>query len=89
MPPVGKRPQRSGIVLRLPKILPVVQEVKAAQVRLPDGTCHEMATFTTLPWDTVEECLRVRELGREIAKNGCLRTVDQWQAWHLKFAHGK
>ena len=68
---------------------PEMTSMRAARVPLPDGTCHEMATFTTLPWDTVEECLRARELGREIAKNGCLRTVDQWQAWHLKFAHGK
>lgn len=24
-----------------------------------------------------------------MAKTGCLRTVAEWQEWHLRFAHGK
>jgi hypothetical protein len=68
---------------------PVMSSMTPESVPLPDGSSHEMATFTTEPWDTVEECLRARELAREISKTGCLRTVDEWGAWHIKFTHGK
>ena len=68
---------------------PVMSSMTAAAVPLPDGARHEMATFTTEPWDTVEECLQARLIGRDLAKTGCLRTVVDWSAWHLKFSHGK
>lgn len=68
---------------------PVMCSMTAAAVPLPDGSRHEMATFTTEPWDTVEECLQARLIARELAKTGCLRTVDEWHAWHVKFSHGK
>lgn len=68
---------------------PVMSSMTAALVPLPDGSRHEMATFTTEPWETVEECLRAREIAREMSRTGCLRTVDEWSAWHIKFSHGK
>jgi hypothetical protein len=68
---------------------PVMGSMTPELVPLPDSSLHEMATFTTKPWETVEECLRAREIAREMSKTGCLRTVDEWFAWHLKFAHGK
>lgn len=68
---------------------PVMNSMTAEFVPLPDGSRHEMATFTTEPWETVEECLRAREIAREISKTGCLRTVDEWRAWHVKYIHGK
>lgn len=68
---------------------PVMSSMTAVPVPLPDGSRHEMATFTTEPWDTVEECLQARLVAREMAKTGCLRTVDEWRAWHVKFVHGK
>ncbi|WP_187393196.1 hypothetical protein [Arthrobacter echini] len=69
---------------------PVMSSMTAELVPLPDGSRHEMATFTTEPWDTVEESLRAREIAREMSKaGGCLRTVDEWRAWHLKYTHGK
>ncbi|WP_197061955.1 hypothetical protein [Sinomonas humi] len=68
---------------------PVMGSMTAEFVPLPDGSRHEMATFTTEPWETVEECLRAREIAREMSKTGCLRTVDEWAAWHIKYTHGK
>ena len=68
---------------------PVMPSMTAAAVPLPDGTTHEMATFTTEPWESVEDALRAREIAREMAKTGCLRTVEEWQEWNLRFAHGK
>ncbi|GAA3294894.1 hypothetical protein GCM10017708_31160 [Arthrobacter citreus] len=68
---------------------PVMSSMTAAAVPLPDGSRHEMATFSTEPWDTVEECLQARLIARELVKTGCLRTVDEWHAWHVKFSHGK
>ena len=54
------------------------------------GTAHEVASFNTLPWDTIDECVR----GREVAKNNadagsCLRTVEQWRQWELRRSHGQ
>lgn len=68
---------------------PVLSSMRGEWVRLPDGTTHELATFTTEPWETVEECLRAREIAREMAKTGCLRTVADWRDWDVKFTHGK
>lgn len=68
---------------------PVMNSMTAETVPLPDGSRHEMATFTTEPWETVEECVRARGLAREMSKTGCLRTVDEWGAWNIKFTHGK
>lgn len=68
---------------------PVATSMTPEFVPLPDGSRHEMATFTTEPWDTVEECLRGREIAREMSKTGCLRTIDEWGAWHVKYTHGK
>lgn len=67
---------------------PVMNSMTPGMVPLPDGSRHEMATFTTEPWDTVEECLRARQIAREMSKTGCLRTVNEWAAWHLKLTHG-
>lgn len=71
------------------KRAPVMSSMTAELVPLPDGTEHELATFTTEPWPTVEDALRARLIAREMAKVGCLRTVAEWQEWHLRFAHGK
>lgn len=59
---------------------PVMSSMTAELVPLPDGSRHEMATFTTEPWDTVEESLRAREIAREMSKTECLRTVNEWRA---------
>ena len=58
-------------------------------VSLPDGSTHEVATFDTLPWETVEDAVRGRTVAREMGAHGCLRTEDEWRAWELKFKHGK
>lgn len=68
---------------------PVLSSMKSEWVLLPDGSRHEMATFNTEPWGTVEDCLRAREIAREMAETGCLRTASQWRAWDIKFTHGK
>lgn len=71
------------------KCAPLLDQMVPAMVPLPDGTEHEMATFPTRAWETVEEASRARRLAREWQKkNRCLRTVDQWRAWHLKLVHG-
>lgn len=54
------------------------------------GTAHEVASFNTRPWDTIDECVR----GRDVAKNNadagsCLRTVEQWRQWELRRSHGQ
>ena len=71
---------------------PVMSSMTPGAVPLPNGSRHEMATFTTDPWHRVEECLQVRLIARELSKTGCLRTVDEWSAWHIKhikFSHGQ
>jgi hypothetical protein len=78
-------PRSMDFDLKRRPVMPMTAEL----VPLPDGSRHEMATFTTEPWETVEECVRAREFAREMSKTGCLRTVDEWGAWHLKFTHGK
>lgn len=67
---------------------PVMSSMTAALVPLPDGSLHEVATFRTEPWETVEECVRARLLAKEQSRDGCLRTYDEWHRWALKFAHG-
>ncbi|WP_182142113.1 hypothetical protein [Schaalia sp. JY-X169] len=68
---------------------PVMGSMTNQWVLLPDGTQHEIATFTTEPWETVADCLRARELARDIAKTGCLRTVEEWRDWDVRFTHGR
>lgn len=68
---------------------PVRSSMSPGLVPLPDGSLHEMATFTTEPWETIEECLRAREIAREMAKTGCLRTFAEWRDWDVRFSHGK
>ena len=68
---------------------PLMASMVAEAVPLPDGSTHEMATFPTAPWESIEDCLRARAIAREIANTGCLRTVDEWREWHVRFAHGR
>lgn len=68
---------------------PVMSSIEPRMVPLPDGTSHEMATFTTEPWESVADCLRAREIAREMAKSGCLRTVNEWTDWDIRFVHGR
>lgn len=68
---------------------PVMSSMTAERVPLPDGMTHELATFTTEPWETVADCLRAREIAREMAKTECLRTMAQWREWDVRFTHGK
>lgn len=69
---------------------PVVDSITAEWVALPDGTKWEMAAFDTEPWERVEDGVRARQIARDIAKDGgCLRTVEQWKEWVLRFEHGK
>lgn len=68
---------------------PLMDSMVAEAVPLPDGSTHELATFPTAPWETVEECVRARAIAREIANVGCLRTVGEWREWHVRYAHGK
>lgn len=49
---------------------PLMSSMTAPLVPLPDGFRHEVATFSTEPWETVEECLRAREIAREMSKTG-------------------
>lgn len=68
---------------------PVMSSMTAEMVPLPDGSVHEMATFTTEPWETIDDALRARRIAKEMADSGCLRTVAEWRAWHTRFAHGR
>lgn len=68
---------------------PVMTSMTREMVPLPDGSSHEMATFTSEPWEQVEDCLRAREIAREMAQAGCLRTVSEWKDWEIRFSHGK
>lgn len=68
---------------------PVMDSMTAEFVPLSDGTTHEIATFTTEPWERVEDSLRARRIAREMAQTGCLRTVAEWSDWYVRFAHGK
>lgn len=68
---------------------PVMSTMTSEYVPLPDGTTHEIATFATEPWETVGDCLRAREIAREMARTGCLRTVEEWRDWNVRFTHGK
>lgn len=68
---------------------PDMSTIVSAMVPLPDGSRHEMATFETAAWETIGDCLRAREIARELARTGCLRTAAEWQNWYLRFAHGK
>ncbi|UJH69396.1 hypothetical protein [Ornithinimicrobium sp. INDO-MA30-4] len=68
---------------------PVMSSMTPEMVPLPDGSVEEMATFATQPWDRVEDCLRARQIARDMAETGCLRTVSEWHDWNVKFSHGK
>ncbi|MGP5287193.1 hypothetical protein [Glutamicibacter arilaitensis] len=68
---------------------PVMPSMTPEMVPLPDGSVEEMATFTTQPWERVEDCLRARQIARDMAETGCLRTVAEWRDWNLKYMHGK
>ncbi|WP_064906639.1 hypothetical protein [Gordonia sp. 852002-51296_SCH5728562-b] len=68
---------------------PVMESMRAEHVLDGDGVAHEVATFTTRPWDTVDECLRGRKVAKNIADTGCLRTVEQWRGWELRYEHGE
>lgn len=68
---------------------PVMSSMTPEMVPLPDGSTEEMATFTTEPWERVEDCLRARQIARDMAQTGCLRTIADWRDWDLKYTHGK
>lgn len=68
---------------------PVMSSMTQELVPLPDGTYGEFATFTTEPWERIEDCLRARQIAREMAQTGCLRTVTHWRDWDVRFTHGK
>lgn len=68
---------------------PIMETMEPRIVTLPDGSEHEVATFNTEPWDSIEDCLRGREIARQMGKTGCLRTVDQWREWSLRFEYGE
>ena len=68
---------------------PLFETMEAVEVPLPDGGTSEVATFDTAPWETAEEAIRARSIAREIAKNGALRTVQDWDGWRLRYEHGK
>ena len=68
---------------------PVMSSMTPEIVPLPDGTSEEMATFTTEPWERIEDCLRARQIAREMAQTGCLRTVAEWCDWDVRYSHGK
>lgn len=57
---------------------------------------HEVAGFSTGPWDTVGEYARAREIARHIAAErpgttgpnrptGCLRTREEWDTWKRRY----
>ncbi|MBM7366346.1 hypothetical protein [Gordonia hydrophobica] len=69
---------------------PVMESMRAERAPASEGELYEVATFTTRPWDTIDDCLR----GRKVAKNaadasGCLRRVSDWSGWALRFEHGE
>lgn len=53
-----------------------------------DGVAHEVASFPTLPWETIDDCLRGRQVAKSMADGGCIRTAAQWRAWSVRFEHG-
>ena len=49
-----------------------------------DGVSYEIADFDTEPYDTVDEFLLYKKTAQACAKNGCLRTVSDWEKFYLK-----
>ncbi len=68
---------------------PDMESMQTVHVARSCGCVFEMATFTTRPWDTVDDCLRGRRVAKNLAGTGCLRTVEQWRGWHLRYEHGE
>ncbi|MCX2163939.1 hypothetical protein [Corynebacterium auriscanis] len=68
---------------------PVMSSMTPEMVPLPDGSSKEMATFPTEPWERIEDCVRARQIAREMARTGCLRTVAEWRDWDVRYTHGK
>lgn len=68
---------------------PVMSSMAGVVVGDSDGRGrYEVATFDTEPWETVADATRGREVGKEIGREGCLRTVEQWGHWDLQRRHG-
>lgn len=68
---------------------PVMSSMTGVVVTDSDGSGrYEIASFDTEPWDTVAEATRGREVGKTIGRDGCLRTVEQWEHWDLQRRHG-
>ncbi|MGP9623722.1 hypothetical protein ACT3S7_12220 [Corynebacterium sp. AOP34-AQ2-28] len=68
---------------------PVMSSMAGVVVADSDGDGqYEVASFDTEPWETVAEATRGREVGKEIGREGCLRTVEQWEHWDLQRRHG-
>lgn len=68
---------------------PVMSSMAGVVVGDSDGRGrYEVATFDTEPWESVADATRGREVGKEIGREGCLRTVEQWEHWDLQRRHG-
>ena len=68
---------------------PVMDSMRSERVVRSCGCEFEVASFTTRPWDTVDECLRGRRVAKNCADSGCLRTVEQWRGWSIRYEHGE
>lgn len=68
---------------------PVMSSMAGVVVGDSDGRGrYEVATFDTEPWKSVADATREREVGKEIGREGCLRTVEQWEHRDLQRRHG-
>lgn len=49
-----------------------------------DGVRYEIANFSTIPYETIEEYMRYKNIGINQARNGCLCTRRDWERFYLK-----
>lgn len=54
--------------------------VNPRMVRLEPYDSEHLA-FDTVPWDTVEDAIVVREVFRRWKKDNCLKTMEDWHTW--------
>jgi hypothetical protein len=54
--------------------------INPRMVRLEPYDAEHLA-FDTVPWDTVEDAIMVREVFRRWKKDNCLKTMDDWHRW--------
>ncbi|EHK85784.1 hypothetical protein [Rhodococcus pyridinivorans] len=47
-----------------------------------DGVIYDVAHFDSAPWESLDDCRRAKATARA---SRCLRTVEHWKAWDLRY----